>query len=388
MREDDKMLKCKVLINFIEDINDEMLLLIRLFRPQEIVLVTELKMTPDSKIEQVADYIKMLYRDIQIHRVDYEKENLQDLEVKLKDYLKEDTAINLAGASPLEVLCSIRLSQVHDTKMLYPAITQNCLYYFKGHEIQTQVLSELIESLKVTDYLDLGGGQVLQDEKEKYETTPYKEMLNFLKDHYEDVFRDIHHFFKPTKVHYAVGDDHAFYFEILKQGIGLQEQEQLHQFFEALQKMNWVRKVEEDEKKYRVYSMTKEMEYYLTSGAWLEHITYDIMKQIAKDTHTGFKFAWQKNKSYIHNELDVVAVMDNHLICISCKDTDRYNYQTLNELMVYATRLGGKESIKVLVVTMPSYKASTFERAKGMGIHIVEFYDSIKSLEEQLRELV
>ena len=104
--------------------------------------------------------------------------------------------------------------------------------------------------------------------------------------------------------------------------------------------------------------------------------------------HTGFKFAWHMSEKHVHNELDVVAILESRLVCISCKDTEKYDYQTLNELEVYATRLGGPESIKVLVTTMPPVKSSTLDRAKGMGIHIIQIENELDVLYDTLKGLV
>lgn len=52
-------------------------------------------------------------------------------------------------------------------------------------------------------------------------------------------------------------------------------------------------------------------------------------------------FFWSKEKENIKNELDVVAVKDSVLICISCKDSKKYDEVALNELNIYANQLGG-----------------------------------------------
>lgn len=383
------MTKWRILIHFIENFNDEMALLTKLLSPIKVILVSSEHPTPQSKLQQVLDYMKSELAQIEAQVIFYEEEEPLELTEKLMPYLNEETAVNLAGTSPLEALLVTNLRKYKFT-MLYPDIRQNRLYVFKQNQLEVQILSKVIGSLEVKDYLALGGGLVLQDEKSKYETPLYEAMLQFLLNHYEDIFSKIRHLFKPTTLHFSAPYEKEFYFEIGREGLESEQQTALKHYMAYLRDIKWIRKYEASKSSIRIYAQNKEIEHYLSSGAWLEHLTYYYMKNIAgvKDVHTGFKFAWRMTEKHVHNELDVVATANNHLICISCKDTDKYNYQTLNELEVYATRLGGPQSIKVLVTTMPPIKSSTLDRAKGMGIQIIQIQGCLKTLSDKLNTLV
>lgn len=382
------MEKWHILIHFIEDFNDEMVLLTKLLNPKQVILVTSKEITPESKLQQVLDYMKVELPQVKLQIVSYNEEEPLELAHKLLPYLKEKVAVNLAGTSPLEVLLVTNLKEA--CTMLYPDVRQNRLYIFEKDRLDVQVLSQVIGSLEVKDYLALGGGEVLQDEKCKYETPLYESMLHFLLTHYEDIFSKIRHLFKPTYLHFSTPYEKDFYFDINSSSLTKEEKLALNRYLAHLKNINWIKRFEEYKISTRVYAQSKELEHYLSSGAWLEHVTYYYMKQIpdVSDVHTGFKFAWHMKEKHIHNELDVVATLQNHLICISCKDTDKYDYQTLNELEVYATRLGGPESIKILVTTMPPIKCSTLDRAKGMGIHIVQIENNLSTLSDKLSALV
>nr|WP_302595122.1 DUF1887 family CARF protein [uncultured Cellulosilyticum sp.] len=384
------MTKWHILIHFIENFNDEMALLTKILAPKQVVLVSSEKLTPQSKLQQVLNYMKSERIQVETQVVFYEQEEPLELTEQLLPYLKEEAAVNLAGTSPLEALLMTNLKNKYKVTMLYPDIRQNRLYVFRQDQLEVQILSKVIGSLEVKDYLALGGGLVLQDEKSKYETPLYEAMLHFLLEHYEDIFSKIKHLFKPTTLHFSAPYEKEFYFEIGRLDLEREHQIALRHYLEYLKEIKWIRRFEEYKVSTRVYAQNKEIEHYLSSGAWLEHVTYYYMKSIPgiRDVHTGFKFAWHTTEKHVHNELDVVATLNNHLICISCKDTDKYDYQTLNELEVYATRLGGPESIKILVTTMPPIKSSTLDRAKGMGIHIIQIEDSLKTLSDKLNTLV
>lgn len=377
-----------ILIHFIENFNDEMVLLTKILKPQQMILISNQKLTPESKLQQVLNYMKATSPQIKLEMLLYNEEEPLELKEKILTYLNQDVVINLAGISPLEALLIANLKEVFT--MLYPDIKQNRLYIFEEGEVKIEVLSQVIGSLQVEDYLALGGGEVLQDERCKYETDLYKKMLQFLLVHYKDIFSKVRHLFKPTYLHFSAPYEKIFYFEIKSEGLTKEEKIALNKYLAYLKEINWIKSFTESEVSIRVYAQTKELEHYLSSGSWLEHVTYHYMKQIPEvsDVHTGFKFAWHMSEKYVHNELDVVATFANHLVCISCKDTEKYDYQTLNELEVYTTRLGGPESIKVLVTTMPPIKSSTLDRAKGMGIHIIQIENELGVLYDALKGVI
>lgn len=382
------MNKWHTLIHFIENFNEEMVLLTKILKPQQIILVSSQKLTPESKLQQVLNYMKVAMPQVEPEILLYDKEEPLALKEKFVAYLNGNVVINLAGSSPLEALLIASLKQPFT--MLYPDIKQNRLYVFKNGEVKSEVLSKVIGSLEVSDYLALEGGEVLQDERCKYETQLYEKMLCFLLAHYKDIFSKIRHLFKPTSLHFSPAYEKAFYFEIKSEGLAPQEKIALNKYLTYLKEINWIKSFTESEVSLRVYAQNKELEHYLSSGSWLEHVTYYYMKQIPQvsDVHTGFKFAWHMSEKHVHNELDVVATLESRLVCISCKDTEKYDYQTLNELEVYATRLGGPESIRVLVTTMPPVKSSTLDRAKGMGIHIIQIENELDVLYDTLKRLV
>jgi len=76
------------------------------------------------------------------------------------------------------------------------------------------------------------------------------------------------------------------------------------------------------------------------------------------------------------------------LICISCKDTSHYDVPQLNELEVYAQKLGGQEVKKILVSTAEPKRNSLYKRAKEMGIHIILFNGDIKAFSGSLNKII
>ena len=130
--------------------------------------------------------------------------------------------------------------------------------------------------------------------------------------------------------------------------------------------------------------------FIFKSGTWLEVLTKNIIDEIKEidDIKSGLLFLWNDKQSKVKNELDVVAIKDSILICISCKDSKKYDERALNELNVYANQLGGENVKKILVATMAPAKPVVALRAKEMGINIVIFNGSIEGFKEELKSII
>ena len=77
------------------------------------------------------------------------------------------------------------------------------------------------------------------------------------------------------------------------------------------------------------------------------------------------------------------------LICISCKDSDKYDDDALNELSIYSERLGGKNVVKILVAAKAPEKISVIQRAKEMDINLIILErNTIDYLEKSLKTII
>lgn len=130
--------------------------------------------------------------------------------------------------------------------------------------------------------------------------------------------------------------------------------------------------------------------FLFKSGTWLEVFTKNMVEEIEviDDVKSGVLFLWNDEKRRVKNELDVVAVRDSVLICISCKDSKKYDENALNELNVYAEQLGGENVIKILVATKEPMKTSTSERAKEMNISLVIYDGNKEKFRSDLKRII
>ena len=106
------------------------------------------------------------------------------------------------------------------------------------------------------------------------------------------------------------------------------------------------------------------------------------------EVKSGVIFLWEECNNTVRNELDVLAVKDSIFICISCKDSDKYDEDALNELEVYSKRLGGNVVKKILVATKNPCKKCVVERAKAMYINLIILEKDIDKFRNSLKNII
>lgn len=130
--------------------------------------------------------------------------------------------------------------------------------------------------------------------------------------------------------------------------------------------------------------------FIFKSGTWLEVATHNLLSTIKEidDVKSGVIFLWDTDKNTVRNEIDVVAIKDSVTICISCKDSEKYDEVALNELNIYSNKIGGKDTIKILVATKLPCKNVINDRAKAMGIHIIIFDGDENKFKKTIQNLI
>lgn len=130
--------------------------------------------------------------------------------------------------------------------------------------------------------------------------------------------------------------------------------------------------------------------FIFKSGTWLEMATNIMISEIKEidEVKSGVMFLWNDKSKIVRNEVDVVAVKDSVAICISCKDSDKYNEDALNELDVYSNQIGGEKVYKILVATKEPVKAAVKERAKEMGINLIIFNGNEEKFKSEIKNII
>jgi hypothetical protein len=130
-------------------------------------------------------------------------------------------------------------------------------------------------------------------------------------------------------------------------------------------------------------------EFFSKAGAWLEYYTHRQLKSITQisDINSSVMFVWDDHSGSIKNEVDLLAVTDNQLIAISCKDTHKLVDDYLYEIESHADLLGSEEAIKIIVTTAEPSR-HIIERSKLLNVHIIEFTGDDQHFKQSILNII
>lgn len=371
-------MKDNTLITVFSDHNESGLILTKKYNFKNIIIL-EL----DKDEEKSCSNLKKIYEENSKSKVEIEKCNVDNIINKFKDK-KNKFIINLTLDDTLMALKLLyKCIELHITGV-YVDINSKKEYWFKEG---LNVLEEEFIDLDLDDIFGLGRNNIISDDSDIHNK---KYILDFAKVIYENM--DIWHKYKQR-----LYDNEIFMHDyndqkivnINKEKLLDEEKDILIKVLDKFKELNLV-KVEED-KYIKVTFLNDYLKGFIfKSGTWLEVLTESIVREIKSvdDVKSGVVFIWDSFRSNIKNELDVVAIKDSIMICISCKDSAKYDENTLNELKVYSDRIGGENSKKILVATKKPNKSSIIDRAKEMGIHLIILDKDINIFKKTLEAII
>lgn len=371
-------MKNNTLITVFSDHNESGLILTKKYNFKNIIIL-EL----DKDEEKSCNNLKKIYEENSKSKVEIEKCNVDNIINKFKDK-KNKFIINLTLDDTLMALKLLyKCIELHITGV-YVDINSKKEYWFKEG---LNVLEEEFIDLDLDDIFGLGRNNIISDDSDIHNK---KYILDFAKVIYENM--DIWHKYKQR-----LYDNEIFMHDyndqkivnINKEKLLDEEKDILIKVLDKFKELNLV-KVEED-KYIKVTFLNDYLKGFIfKSGTWLEVLTESIVREIKSvdDVKSGVVFIWDSFRSNIKNELDVVAIKDSIMICISCKDSAKYDENTLNELKVYSDRIGGENSKKILVATKKPNKSSIIDRAKEMGIHLIILDKDINIFKKTLEAII
>ena len=371
-----------LIISQFDEHNEVTIMLAKKFKVTNIVMFV--KKDDSSKFRE----LKKLYEKVETKCL-IEEIMLEPGDSKIiKDVIdlkkEKEILINLTGGERINSLILLKIAMELKLQSIYVDLL-NKKRYILGQEFR--VITEQLEDMTIEDITKLSGANILEDssylcsKKEIVDLTreilrhlqlwhKYKQRLydnNIFNHDYKDTSKVIVNKDLLTKEELTIVSNTLAY---LKETAGLEYSNKGNEIFVTF-KNNYLKG------------------FLFKSGTWLEVLTNIVINEIKEvdEVMSSVIFLWNEGKR-IRNELDVVAVKDSILLCISCKDSDKYDEDTLNELEVYSNRLGGPKAIKILVATKQPIKISVVDRAKEMGINLVIVDKNIDSFKKQLINII
>ncbi|MCY6354924.1 Card1-like endonuclease domain-containing protein [Clostridium sp. ZS2-4] len=380
-------MKCKNLINLLEDFNEQNAVAALNLKPEKVIFVYENNREDFEEFEIIKSYLKDKLTGIEIEGIPIDEVKSKYIEPIIIKYSGEDTVINLAGGSRLMSLIAYRAAEKHKITSIFVDVEHESILNFTDNSIHR--LNIEFRRLGVKDFIESTGGKILLQSTKLFNKANVQEFVDYIIKNYEP-WND----FKMTIIHSNIAQNNDSLMNraiISLKGINNEDKKEHYKFLTKFKELDLIDFSYKDEDQVVIYFNNSEIKtLFLKTGTWLEVLVYKVVKGIKEvdDVKSGVLFLWDNDVRNVKNEIDVLAAAKSQLVYISCKDTSKYDDGTLNELQVYAEQLGGVDVKKVLVATKPSHKRSTFSRAEEMGIHIVIFDGDVEKLENKLQSII
>lgn len=375
-------MKFNLLINQLDEHNEVGILLAQKYKIKSVVMLYR------NKEKKKLDKFKQLYLDLnKIEVIDelIDEDNYDNLKNIISRYKEKDIIINLTSGNRITSLIMLKIAIELNLQCVYVDLLKKRRYIFdKGYRIIEQPL----EDISISDAIHLSGANITLDSTSLAEKSDIQEFTKTILSNL-----DIWHRYKQK-----LYDNNIFkhdYKDTSKININkcLVEAEELkliHSILNYLKEKNEIEFIEDKDNIEVVFKNDYLKGFIFKSGTWLEVVTTLVVQSIKDidEVKSGLIFYWGDDLKRVRNELDVVAIRDSVLICISCKDSDKYDEDALNELQVYSERLGGRNAIKILVATKQPVKKTVMDRAKEMNINIVILDKNIDIFKKVLIDLI
>ncbi|MBI6088817.1 Card1-like endonuclease domain-containing protein [Clostridium perfringens] len=373
------------IITILDEHNESSILLAEKLKPKEIIYLykkdEELKVLNSLRQFYLNKFPNCNFSDEKLG-----KDTISSIEEIIKRMKSKNTAICLNQGNKKDILIMYTLALKHNIDGFFLDIPKEELLKLNLESVQCEKCNFV--DLDVEDIIDSIGASIVVDSTEISEINIVETMTNYIASNLD--------LWKKYKI--RLSDNSVFIHDesnprsikIDKELLSREEVMLLDKILNFLEKNGQI-KVKELEQCLKVTFQNEFIKGFIfKSGTWLEVLTKNIIEEIKSidDIKSGLLFLWNDKESRVKNELDVVAIKDSVLICVSCKDSKKYDEVALNELNVYSEQLGGENVIKILVATHPPIKSSISKRAKEMGINLVVFDGNKKSFKEELEKII
>lgn len=379
---EDSLMKFNLLINQLDEHNEVGILLAQKYKIKSVVMLYR------NKEKKKLDKFKELYLDLnRIEVIDelIEEDNYDNLKNIISKYKEEDIIINLTGGNRITSLIMLKIAIELNLQCVYVDLLKKRRYIF---DKEYRIIEQPLEDISISDAIHLSGANITLDSTSLAEKSDIQEFTKAILSNL-----DIWHKYKQK-----LYDNNIFKHDykdtsrinINKCLVENEEFKLIYSILNYLKEKNEIEFMEDKDNIEVVFKNDYLKGFIFKSGTWLEVLTALVVQSIEDidEVKSGLTFYWGDDLKRVRNELDVVAIRDSVLICISCKDSDKYDEDALNELQVYSERLGGRNAIKILVATKQPVKKTVLDRAKEMNINIVILDKNIDIFKKVLIDLI
>lgn len=374
----------EVLINQLEEHNEGSVLATKKFNPEEVIFLYEEK--NQSILEAIKKYYEDNFPKVKFNEVKAKEGEVEKLEEIIRNNENRNILVNLTGGSKVNSLILSNICANKGVRSIYMNIKEKILYIIDKN---IRVMKEEYEDLELSSLLSASGKEIVYDSGELFSN---KNLKYITKKIYANL--ELWHKYKQRlyDVNVFIHNEEDSNKMIIKTKLlNKDEKSILDKILLKLKEIQEIdfRNIDENDIEVK-FNNDYLKPFIFKIGTWLEFATKTIISEIEEidEVKSGVVFLWNHSNSNIKNEVDVVLVKDSVVTCISCKDSDKYNEDALNELKVYASKVGGKDANKILVATKEPIKNTVRERAREMNINLVIFDGNEERFKKEIKKLI
>lgn len=373
-------------ISSLDDHNQESILLSERLKPKEVIYICENEEKSINRLRALEDFYKEKFPNIIFNSIIIKSIDLKEIVGELEKYLKKKCIINLSASDKILNIILMHICEIYSVEGICLDIEKSMILNFKsgqilinGHDDMDLDIDEIIESF---------GGSILVESTDINSSEIIKKISHTIANNLE----------KWESLKYRLYDKRIFSVDeidsnIMRINLEFLTNPEKDICMATIKFLKEYRQLEYREESGVITAEFKNdyiRSFIFKSGSWLEAYVKDVISEIKQidEVKSGVIFLWNDERVRLKNEIDVMAIKDSTLICISCKDSAKYDDVALNELSVYGEKVGGENTKKILVATKEPLKASVFSRAKEMDINIVIFDGNREKLKKSLEMVV
>ena len=374
----------KNMVSVLDEFNISNILSILKFKCDTLILLSN-----DNEIDAIEKKLQNQFKEYNLN-INIEIFNIKELDyMKIKEkvgtYNKKTTVADLTVGNRYSSLLLFKLCTELEIRPVYVNIDSEEIIFLDNMEkIGTKDCS-----LEIEDFVKGSGSVMIEESSNIFEDEGIKGFTEYIL-HNHNTWKEVSSYFKNTNIveqNFMIKEN----IKVKLGGIDPEEQKKIRDICDCISKFKLGSAEFISSKNIIINFRNCDFKSFVfKSGTWLEVLVYGVLKEMksVEDVKGGLVFAWEKEAIEVKNEVDVIAANDSKLIYISCKDTNKYDSQALNEIQVYAEKLGGEKVAKILVATQEPEKKTMIERASEMGINLIIFDGDISKLRNNLKNLI
>ena len=381
------MKRCDLLISLLDNHNEGSILATAKYNPKKVMFIYENKNEKVEQINKLRDYYQKRFKNIEFLSIAINESENHAIDDILKRCDKNNTIVNLSCGNKINTLFLLCISQKCNLKNIYIDIERENLIVIENLQITME--KDSFVDLNIEDVIENIGGSIITDSTESSNDSTIEKLTNLIANN-QDIWQKIKYRLYDNEV-FEHDDCNPAMINLNFKPLKAFEEKIFNKILDLLKKYNEIEYKNIKEYVLRIRFLNPEIKSFIfKTGTWLEIFTKKIVEEIEiiDDVKNGVVFFWNDDKRKIKNELDVVAIKDSVLICISCKDSAKYDEVALNELDVYAEQLGGEKVIKILVTTKTPLKGSVFQRAEEMGINLIIYKGNKEEFQNNIKDAI